>query len=70
MSTAGWSKTRFDCTLYTVRAFLATIDATLVGTLCINGIDDKGAVAEHPELLQQAFDLGRSLLLEEGPGSP
>jgi multimeric flavodoxin WrbA len=67
LSTAGWAKTKFDCTLSTVRAFLATIDARLVDTLCINGVDDKGAIAEHPELLQQAHELGRRLVAEEGP---
>lgn len=70
LSTAGWSKTTFDCALTTVRSFLSTIDTTLVDTLCINGIDDKGAIAEYPEFLQQAYDLGRRLLLEEGPRSP
>ncbi len=61
LSTAGWSKTKFDCTLSVVRAFLTTIEAKLVGTLCINGIDDKGEVEQHPEMLEQAYALGVQL---------
>jgi multimeric flavodoxin WrbA len=69
LSTAGWSKTKFDGTLLTVRAFLATIDASLVGTLCINGMDEKGAIAEHPELLQEAYALGVRLVSAQEPGA-
>jgi multimeric flavodoxin WrbA len=58
LSTAGWAKTSFDCALQTVRAFLVTIDARLTGTLMVNGVDDKGDVDQHPELLRQARELG------------
>ena len=70
LSTAGSFKTKFDGTLSTVRAFLATIDAKLIGTLCINAMDNKGAVAEHPEILEKAYALG--VLLASGcvPPSP
>ena len=64
LSTAGSSRTKFDCTLSVVRAFLGTIDAKLVGTLCINAIDDKGEVGEHPEILDKAHALG--VLLASG----
>lgn len=70
LSTAGWSKTKFDCVMPTVRAFLATIDAKLVGTLCVNGLDDKGAVQQHPELLQQARELGVQLVTGQNAGGP
>ena len=69
LSTAGWSKTKFDCALLTVRAFLATIDAKLAGTLCVNGLDDKGAVEQHPELLAQARALGAHLASGEAPSA-
>ena len=58
LSTAGWRKTKFDCALLVVRAFLTTIDAKLAGTLCVNAIDDKGEVTEHPEMLEEAYALG------------
>jgi multimeric flavodoxin WrbA len=64
LSTAGWSKTKFDGTLLTVRAFTASMDAKLVGTLCINSLDDKGAVEQHPEMLEQAKVLGARLVSE------
>ncbi len=61
LSTAGSPKTMFDCTLYTVRTFLKTIDAELVGTRCINAVDEKGAIAAYPDLLQEAYKLGALL---------
>lgn len=69
LSTAGWSKTKFDCAMLTVRAFLATIDAKSVGALCVNGLDDKGAVEQHPELLGQARALGAQLASPEAPST-
>jgi hypothetical protein len=68
LSTAGWHRTQFDCALSVVRAFLATIDAKLVGKLCINAIDDKGEVAEHPEVLEKAYALGVVLASGKEPG--
>ena len=62
LSTAGSPRTKFDCTLSTARSFFSTIDATLVGTLCVNALDEKGAAAGQPELLQQAFALGVKLV--------
>jgi multimeric flavodoxin WrbA len=62
LSTAGSPKTKFDCTLSTVRSFFSTIDAALVGSVCVNAMDEKGAVAEHPELLEQAYALGVQLV--------
>jgi multimeric flavodoxin WrbA len=62
LSTAGAPHTKFNPTLSTVRAFLATIDAQLVGKLCVNGMDDKGDVLEHPSILQQSHALGAQLV--------
>ncbi len=70
LSTAGFAGTKFDCTLLTVRAFLSTIEAKLIDTLCINGIDDRGEVSGHPETLEQAYALGRRLALGNDPGQP
>jgi multimeric flavodoxin WrbA len=62
LAAAGSPTTRFDCTLSTVRAFLSTIDATLVGSVCVNGIDVKGSVLDQPDQLQQAHALGIELV--------
>jgi multimeric flavodoxin WrbA len=71
LSAAGSPKTKFDCSLSVVRAFLATIDARLVGQVCVNGIDDKGEVSEHPEILEQAYALGVALAAgEEADDAP
>jgi multimeric flavodoxin WrbA len=70
LSTAGWAKTQFDCSLPVVRAFLATIHAQLIGTLCINAIDDIGDVNKHSEFLEQAFALGAQLASGTDPASP
>jgi multimeric flavodoxin WrbA len=61
LSAAGTQQTKFDGTLLTVRAFFATIDAKMVGKLCVSGIDNKGDVVRHPELLQQSRELGALL---------
>ncbi len=58
LSAAGAPQTKFDGTLSTVRAFFSTIDAKMIGRLCVNGIDDKGDVEQHPELLEQSRALG------------
>ncbi len=70
LSTAGFARTKFDCALLVVRAALSTIEAKLIGTLCINGIDDKGEVSGHPEMLEQAYALGLRLALGNDAGHP
>jgi putative NADPH-quinone reductase len=70
LSTAGWSKTKFDGALSVVRAFLSTIQAQLIATLCINAIDDVGDVKKHSEFLDQAFALGVQLASEVAPANP
>jgi multimeric flavodoxin WrbA len=67
LSTAGGPKTRFDCAKSVVRAFLDTLEAKLVGTLCANDIDDKGDIEKHPELLEQAYALGAQLASGDQP---
>ncbi len=67
LSTAGSARTKFDCSLSVVRAFLWTLDSTLLGTVCINAIDDIGEVAEHPEMLEQAHAMGIQLASRTQP---
>jgi multimeric flavodoxin WrbA len=66
LATAGSPSTRFDCTLSTVRAMFSTIEATWIGSVCVNNIDQRGSVAKHPELLEQARELGARLVGEVG----
>jgi hypothetical protein len=65
ISTAGSSRIRFNCTMSTVRAFLDTLDAELIGSLCVNNIDEMGAVDKDPALLEKAYALGVSLVSGE-----
>ena len=66
LATAGSRSTRFDCTLSTVRALFSTIDASWVGSVCANDIDQRGSVTEHPEVLGQARELGTRLVEQVG----
>jgi FMN-dependent NADH-azoreductase len=68
LSAAGSPKTQFECSLSVVRAFLGTIDAKLIGKVCINAIDDAGEVVQRPEVLEQAYALGVLLATGEEPG--
>lgn len=44
-----------------VRHFFATINAEYAGELLATGLDKKGRVLEHPELLEKAYELGVKL---------
>lgn len=51
----------FDGTLLTVKYFFDTIDAELSHTLLYRSVDGKGEILKHPEALEEAYRLGRSL---------
>jgi len=61
ISTAGGPKTKFDCAKRTLRAFLDTLDGQYGGELLFPGVDEKGAILNHPTALDEAFALGKSL---------
>jgi len=52
----------FDNAKFIVRHFFATINAEYAAELLATGLDKKGKVLERPELLEQAFDLGKNLV--------
>ncbi|HOU23728.1 MAG TPA: flavodoxin family protein [Anaerolineae bacterium] len=62
LAAAGSPHLHFDCALSVVRAMFSAIDAVWVGSVCVNNIDQRGAVAERPEILQQARELGARLV--------
>ena len=45
-----------------VRHFFATINVKYAGELFCPGVDTKGKVSEKPEVLQQAYELGATLV--------
>ncbi len=52
----------FDGALITVKTFFRILNVTYAGDLLLTGIDEKGAVAKHPDALQQAFLAGQKLV--------
>ena len=56
----------FEPALVTVRALFNTLDIAHAGELVFRGIDEKGAIKEHPDALKQAFIAGQKLV-EESP---
>jgi multimeric flavodoxin WrbA len=56
----------FDGTLLTVKYFFDTINAELSHALLHRSIDGAGEILKHPDALQEAYNLGRSLAASEG----
>lgn len=52
----------FGGAVLTVRYFFDAIDVEYTGELLIRRIDEKGEILEHPDLLEQASELGRRLV--------
>jgi multimeric flavodoxin WrbA len=52
----------FRCAAATMRYFLDTLDAEFAGELHVGDVDEKGAVREHPDMLEAAYTLGKQLL--------
>ncbi|MBN1366936.1 MAG: flavodoxin family protein [Dehalococcoidales bacterium] len=54
----------FESALVVVKTFFRIINVTYTGDLLFTGVDEKGAVAQHPSSLQQAFLAGQKLVTE------
>jgi multimeric flavodoxin WrbA len=52
----------FRCAAATMRYFLDTLDAEFAGELHVGNVDEKGAVRDHPDMLEAAYVLGKQLL--------
>lgn len=61
----GFSKL-FQPSLATIKSFFAVLDMVLEGELTFSRIDTKEAIKDHPTALQDAFDAGKRLVLENG----
>jgi multimeric flavodoxin WrbA len=59
----------FQGSLTTVKSFFASLDFAFDGTLLYSGIDEKGAIKQHPEALQQAYSAGIHLVRPNDPTS-
>ncbi|MBE9512866.1 MAG: flavodoxin family protein [Chloroflexi bacterium] len=51
----------FEPSLATVKTLFKILDITYAGELVFPGIDEKGAIAKHPDALHQAFLTGQKL---------
>jgi multimeric flavodoxin WrbA len=54
----------FEPSLATVRAFFKVIDVDYAGELLFPGVDEKGAIKNHPTALKDAFSAGQRLVGE------
>jgi multimeric flavodoxin WrbA len=52
----------FRCAATTMRYWLDTLDAEFAGELHVGYVDEKGAIREHPDMLEAAYALGKQLL--------
>jgi multimeric flavodoxin WrbA len=52
----------FDGAVLTVKYFFDAIGVKYSGDLLVRGIDNKGQIKEHPEVLEDAFRLGQELV--------
>ncbi len=66
---SGGEKTFMGASL-TVRYFFDAVGFTYWNDLLVKKVDDKGAILEHPDLLEKAFDLGVALVTEPNPDIP
>ncbi len=51
-------KRLFDCPILTVRYFFDAIDVEYAGEVCFRGIDEKGAIRQHPTALEDCRHAG------------
>ena len=52
----------FEPALATVKTLFRILDVTYAGELLFPGVDEKGAIAKHPDALRQAFLAGQELV--------
>jgi len=59
-------KQLFDGSILTVRYFFQAFGAEYVDELLVRGVDKRGEIKEHPDLLEEAFALGERLVQRIG----
>jgi multimeric flavodoxin WrbA len=58
----------FEGAILTAKYFFDVVNAKYVGELVFREVDAKGDILRHPEALQQAFEVGRKLVLGQRGG--
>ena len=52
----------FEPSQATIKALFNSLDITYAGELLFRGVDEKGAITQHPDALKQAFLAGQKLV--------
>jgi len=52
----------FTGAVKTIKSFFHVLDTKYVGDILCSGLEEKGIVNKRPELLQQAFDAGKTIV--------
>jgi multimeric flavodoxin WrbA len=59
---------QFDCVRQPIQGFFKYLEVQYTGSLCVNQVDEKGAILKRADALEEAFRLGRMLASTEiGP---
>ncbi len=61
------SQKQFECVRQPVQSCFKCLEVDYLGSLCINQVDEKGAILKRPDALDQAFRLGRLLATADAP---
>jgi multimeric flavodoxin WrbA len=52
----------FDGEMLTIKNFFKMIDVPMVGELLVPGVDAKGDILKHPDILDQAYQAGKTFV--------
>jgi multimeric flavodoxin WrbA len=61
------SRKQFECVRQPVQSCFKYLEVDYLGSLCINQVDEKGAILKRPDALDQAFRLGHLLASADRP---
>jgi multimeric flavodoxin WrbA len=55
-------KNMFEASLIIIKTFFHVIDVEYAGDLTVSGVDEKGAISQRPDVMQQAYEWGQKLV--------
>jgi multimeric flavodoxin WrbA len=61
------SRKQFECVRQPLESCFKYLEVDCLGSLCINQIDEKGAILKRPDALEEAFRLGHTLADPDTP---
>ena len=61
-------KNMFEPSITIVKTWFHVINVDYAGELLVSGVDGKGEILKHPDVLQQAFEWGQKLAAAAGQG--